>query len=82
MPENGMMDGGWDGGDVLLTIVVVVLVVALVLGAVLVVNQRRTQGPGDGRQAGESPRDILDRRYAAGGLSREQYLQAREDLDH
>lgn len=84
MPDNGMMDrmmdGGWDAGNVLLAVVLVVLVAVLIITAVLI-SQRRTQEPGDGRQAGESPRDILDRRYAAGELSRDQYRQAREDLD-
>lgn len=80
MPDEGMMDGGWDGGDVLSAVVLIVLVVVLILG-VLMVIQRRRQGPGDGRHVGESPRDILDRRYAAGELSREQFRQAREDLD-
>jgi mono/diheme cytochrome c family protein/uncharacterized membrane protein len=78
---DGMMDGGWDGGDVLSAVVLSVLVVVLILGAVVMVTQRRRQAPGDGRHAGESPRAILDRRYAAGELSREQYRQAREDLD-
>jgi len=85
MPDGGMMDrmmdGGGDAGDVLLAVVLVVLVAALVVVAVLLVSQRRSRPPGDGRHAGESPRDILDRRYAAGELSREQYRQAREDLD-
>ena len=81
MPDNGMMDGGWSSGDVLLAIVVIVLVAVLIVAAVLTVNQRRSQAPGAGRQAGESPRDILDRRYAAGELSREEYRQACEDLD-
>jgi mono/diheme cytochrome c family protein len=86
MPDNGMMDrmmdGGWDSGDVLLAVVLIVLVAVLILVAVLMVNQRRRQAPGNGRHARESSRDILDRRYAAGELSREQYQQAREDLDH
>lgn len=45
----------------------------------LVVNQRGPQVRGV--PGGESPRDILDRRYAAGELSPEEYRQAREDLD-
>lgn len=85
MPDGGMMDRmmdrGWDGGGVVLAVVLIVLVAALIVVAVLTVNQRRAQTPGNGRHAGESPREILDRRYAAGELSRDQYLQARDDLD-
>jgi putative membrane protein len=86
MPDNGMMDrmmdGGWSSGDVLVAVVGIALVAVLIIGTVLIVNQRRRQAPGNGRHAGESPRDILDRRYAAGELTREQYQQARDDLDH
>lgn len=77
MPDNGMVDGG----NVLLAVFLTVLVVVLILVGVLMVNQRRSRPPRNGRHAGESPRDILDRRYAAGELSRDQYQQAREDLD-
>jgi uncharacterized membrane protein len=61
MPDNRMMDRM----DVLLAVVLIVLVAVLILVVVLLVNQPRRQVLGNG----ESPREILDRRYAAGGLS-------------
>lgn len=82
MMDGGMMDRmmgvGWVG--LLVAIVLFVLLAGLVaLVVALVVNQRGKQS--GGVPGGESPRDILDRRYAAGELSAEEYRQAREDLD-
>lgn len=78
MMDGGMMDrmmgGGWVG--LLVAIVLFVLLAGLIaLVVALVVNQQSTQ------VRGESPGDILDRRYAAGELSAEERRQAREDLD-
>lgn len=74
------MVGGWVWP--LVAIVLLVLLAALVAAAVsLVVSQRGTQSRDRDRSAGESPRDILDRRYAAGELSVEGYRQVREDLE-
>jgi len=33
-----------------------------------------------GRASGESARDIVDRRYASGEITREQYQQIKQDL--
>ena len=40
------------------------------------------EGRGSGSKApGESPKEILDRRYAKGEITREQYLEMRKDLE-
>jgi putative membrane protein len=82
-PGGTMRDGlMMDGGVLLIFILLTVIGVAgLILGVVLMVKERSRQGHGKGRHAAESPREILDRRYATGELSREQYRQAREELE-
>jgi hypothetical protein len=76
MRDGGMMERGWDGDAALVAVLLILLVVAALILAVSVVNQQRDRGRGE-----NDPRTILDRRYAAGELSRNQYQQAREDLD-
>lgn len=84
MGDGGMMDrmmgGGWIGP--LLAIVLFVLLAAVVgLVVALVVSRRGKQARPRGVPGAESPRDILDRRYAAGELSPEEYRQARDHLE-
>lgn len=80
MDDGGMMDRmigpGW--AWMLGAVVLIVLLVAVV---VLVVSQRGGHAQGGDGGEDEDARAILDRRYAAGELSREHYRQAREDLD-
>ena len=66
--DGMMMDGGMDAGDVALVALGVLAVAGLVAAAVVLARGRA------------SPRRQLDRRYAAGELSRDEYLQARQDL--
>lgn len=81
-PESeggGMMDGmgggamsGW------MWLVPVLVLVAIAVGVGALVSSLRSRG---GASSGTTPREILDRRYAAGELTREEYLQRRDDLD-
>jgi putative membrane protein len=62
----------------------IVMVIAMVLfwGVVIVVGARLLRGAFDGwqRPRSESPRDILDRRFAEGAISVEDYRERREIL--
>lgn len=82
MRDGGMMDrmmgGGWGWVWMLIAVLLIVLVVA---AAVALISQRDKQARGGDQRGDEDARTILDRRYAAGELSREEYRQAREDLD-
>lgn len=70
MGDGGMMmDDGVDVGDVALVIVALLVVVGVAAGAWMTVRGR------------SSPGRLLDRRYAAGELSRDDYLQGRRDLN-
>lgn len=71
---GGMMGDG-EGPAAWLLAAVVALVLVLVALTVLAARRRRLAG--DGGDA----RSLLDRRYAAGELSREEYLQRRQDLE-
>ncbi len=79
---GGMMGGRTDrdsGGDSP-AVAVAVAAVALVLGAgaviLFAVRRHRRDMPGV-----ENARAVLDRRYAAGELTREEYLERRRDLE-
>jgi mono/diheme cytochrome c family protein len=79
MDRDGMMGRGWGWAWTLVTVLLLLLLVAAL---VVVITQRGKQtGTGGDRGGDDDPRTILDRRYAAGELSREEYRQAREDLD-
>ena len=77
---GGMMGGAdtSDGGSTAAWLVgaLVVLVAALVVLVVLAARQGRLAGVGD-----IDARSVLDRRYAAGDLTRDEYLERRRDLD-
>lgn len=74
---EGMMGGEdtTDGGVAAgLAGALLVLVLALAGLVVLMVRQRRSSGTGDARS-------VLDRRYAAGEVTRDEYFERRRDLD-
>lgn len=64
---------GWGGLMGIFWILLLVLLIWLVVGVI------RPRGSGGGDDA-PSAREILDRRYARGEISREQYEQQLEDL--
>lgn len=79
MDWNGNMTAaGWVFSS-LVMLLIVGLVVGLVIWAVRAFgDQDRSTGPG---RAGESAREILDRRLACGELTAEQYAQLRDALE-
>lgn len=76
--EGGMMGGMMEGMSGWMWLVPL-LVVVLALVAVLVLTRARGSRPG--ADAPPSPREVLDRRYAEGQLTREEYLQQRHDIE-
>ena len=83
----GMMDGYGFGGlglwggliGLILNIAIIVAIIWLIVWAV----RRFTSVPPYGNQtpANQSPRDILQIRYARGEITRDQYRQMLKDLD-
>lgn len=75
----GWYDGGWGGP----WMVVMLLFWVVVIGAVVWGVARLTRRPSDGTAPPpvESPRQILDRRFASGELDEEQYAAARRALE-
>ena len=73
-----MHGGGMMGGGAVVLLLVVLL--SVVTGAALmwIAQARRTV---DGGGDANGSRAELDRRYAAGELSREEYLQRRRDIE-
>lgn len=76
--EGGMMDGMMEGMSGWMWLVPL-LIVVLALVAVLVLTRARASRPG--ADSPPSPREVLDRRYAEGQLTREEYLQQRNDIE-
>lgn len=79
-----MMDGwGWMAGGfwlwLILSVVVIAGVVALVVALVRATTPKDSSPPPSAPHE-DSPREILDARYARGELDRDAYLQARRDL--
>lgn len=68
--------GGWGAGMVFMGVFFVALI-ALAVWAVMRLN-RRSDEPS---RSVESPRQMLDRRFASGELDESQYSQARRVLD-
>ena len=73
------MGWGWGGGwgmpfFGLGPLFLLVIVVAVII---LLMRQSRTMGSGP---LGPTAREILDRRYAAGEISKEQYEQMKRDI--
>jgi putative membrane protein len=78
---GGMMDMGGMGGMMIfgvLWLVIIAALAALVIFGAIWFWRRSGPPASPGRP---SPRDTLDRRYAAGELDRETYLQMRSDLE-
>jgi putative membrane protein len=71
---SGHMDG-WGWGMTVAGMLLMVAIVALIVW--LVWSTTRTSKP----TQSDTPRQILDRRYAEGDIDRDQYLQRREDLE-
>ena len=55
------------------------LLLIVIVAAVVIFLMRQTQRMGSG-SLGPTAREILDRRYAAGEISKEQYEQMKRDL--
>ena len=70
-----MMDYGDGGWWVVMWVSMAVFWGLLIIGVLTVVNWF-----GDGRKRGESPDDVLDRRFAAGEIDQTQYRVLREEL--
>lgn len=82
-----MWDGGywghsaWEGW--LMFALMLVFVAAVIVAVVFLVRYLTQQHPGASGATAigpESPKDILKRRYAAGEIDREEYLQKLSDL--
>jgi uncharacterized membrane protein len=79
-------DSPWHGGTsweawllFVLTVVIVIAVVAAVIYLVRAASEKSTAGTGRGASP-ESPRDILQRRYPAGEIHRDESQQKLQDL--
>ena len=76
--DPGEMWGMMGPALMILGVVVLVVLLALSLTALLwLLRQLRRVG---GQPGADGAREALDRRYAAGEIGREDYLQARSDL--
>ena len=81
MRNGGMTDRMMGGGWGWVWMLIAVLLIGVVIAAAVVISQRGKQVRRSDQRGDEDAHTILDRRYAAGELSREEYRQAREDLD-
>lgn len=73
--EGGMMDGMMSGWMWIVPVLVLIVIALAVFAIARGFNDRRTPS------ADPSPREVLDRRYAAGEIDRDEYLQRRDDLE-
>lgn len=84
MEGCSMMDGGMMGGMVamwILWVLFAIVLIALAITALIwLVRSMRTPGRNSGTSS-TGARDELDRRYATGDLSRDEYLERRRDLE-
>lgn len=84
MWDHHMMPHNWTWGTTmgLFWFFVVLLLVLAVVYAVREYGNRQFAGGPSGRPGidHESPREVLDRRYAEGEISREEYEQMKDDL--
>ncbi len=76
--DNDHMDGGWEWVMVALLVLTLVVVAALV---VWVARSGAGQRPAAAVEPLETPRQILDRRLAAGELTPTEYEERRRLLD-
>jgi putative membrane protein len=86
---NGHWDPGAGSGEWLMLLFMLVFVVAIIVAIIFIVRYLgRTPGgtsypaaaPPASTNLPESPKDILKRRYAAGEIDRDEYLQKLGDL--
>ena len=75
------MMGWYDGGSWWFGMVFMVLFWGVIVGVIVWGIARLTQRPQDTTPYVESPRQTLDRRFASGELTEEQYAAARRALD-
>ena len=86
MMWNG--NGHWGSGDWAMLVLIVIVAVAVIVAVVFLVRYLgRTGGtsstaaiPPASATGPESPQEILKRRYAAGEIDRDEYLQKLGDL--
>jgi len=85
MMGPGMMGGRWAGpwmgfplGGVIMWIIVIALIVAVVFLIVRVRKNAGAHGRGSGSAGAETPLQIVQKRYAGGEISKEEY----EDIKH
>lgn len=75
MEGGGMMDGMMGGWMWLLPLLLVIAIAVAIIAAV------RNSGDRGRSSNRPSPRELLDQRYAAGEIDREEYLERRSDLE-
>ena len=73
----GHMGGGWGWGMAVMGLVMMISVIALVVWAI-VSSSRRPVEPG---RSGDRAQALLDQRYAAGDIDRDEYLERKGDLE-
>ena len=86
MGGGGMMNGfGFGGGNLLGGLIGLIFNLAIIIGIVILVVwavKRFTGGAVNGNQTSgsQSPREILQARYARGEINRDQFQQMLQDL--
>lgn len=75
--DFGHMRGAWVFGLIVLGCVVFVSIVGLVLWAIDSSSRR----PVDSSRSSNRARELLDERYAAGDVDRDEYLERKADLE-
>lgn len=71
--------GGWDGGWGIAHVVFMLLIAALVVLAIVWLVRNLGAGPGR-HQGGPTAQELLDRRFAEGTISVEEYTERRRHL--
>ena len=86
MMQDGNGSWGADGSWVMLALIIIAVIAVIVAAVFLVRYLRRAGGPSaaavppSSASGAESPKDILKRRYSAGEIDRDEYLQKLDDL--